>query len=112
MRTTLRLTAATAAGTVAAGLLAGCGSAAAPPPPQVIRGVAARVPAASAVPYGRADTAFGLAVLGAECRADPQGNQVLSPSSLATGLGMAYLGARGGTALAMAKALHLPTAGG
>jgi serine protease inhibitor len=112
MRTTLRLTAvATAAGAVAAGLLAGCGSAA-PPPPQVIRGVAARVPAASPVPYGRADTAFGLAVLGAECRANPQGNQVLSPASLATGLGMAFLGARGGTARAMARALHLPAASG
>ena len=51
-------------------------------------------------------------MLGAWCRADPQANLVLSPSSLASGLGMAYLGARGGTARAMARALHLPTAGG
>jgi len=51
-------------------------------------------------------------VLGVWCRADPQANLVLSPSSLASGLGMAYLGARGGTARAMASVLHLPAAGG
>jgi serine protease inhibitor len=34
------------------------------------------------------------------------------PSSLASGLGMAYLGARGGTARVMAGVLHLPVAGG
>jgi serine protease inhibitor len=39
-------------------------------------------------------------------------SRVLSPSSLASGLGMAYLGARGGTARAMAGVLHLPAAGG
>jgi serpin B len=37
---------------------------------------------------------------------------VFSPASLATGLGLAYLGARGGTAQAMASVLHLPAAGG
>ena len=58
------------------------------------------------------DTAFGLDVLGTWCRADPQANLVLSPSSLASGLGMAYTGARGGTARAMAGVLHLPAAGG
>jgi serpin B len=63
-------------------------------------------------PYGAADTAFGLGVLGAWCRADPQANLVLSPSSLASGLGMAYLGARGATAQAMAGVLRLPAAGG
>ena len=63
-------------------------------------------------PYGAADTAFGLDVLSAWCRADPQANLVLSPSSLASGLGMAYLGARGGTARAMAGVLHLPATGG
>ena len=62
-------------------------------------------------PLGTADTAFGLGVLGAWCRADPDANLVLSPSSLASGLGMAYLGARGGTARAMAGVLHLPAAG-
>ena len=63
-------------------------------------------------PYGAADTAFGMDVLGAWCRADPDGNVVLSPTSLATSLGMAYLGARGGTAKAMAAVLHLPAATG
>ena len=74
----------------------------------VARGVAAREPAVSPRPLGTADTAFGLGVLGAWCRADPDANLVLSPSSLASGLGMAYLGARGGTARAMARVLHLP----
>jgi hypothetical protein len=88
-------------------LAAGCGSgpgrpARPQPAPAVIRGVAAREPAADPRPYGPADTAFGLDVLGAWCRADPQANVVLSPESLASGLGMAYLGARGGTALGMA----------
>jgi len=101
------------AGVAAAALLAAaCGSAPAPAAPSpVTRGVAAREPAANPRPYGAADTAFGLAVLGAWCRQDPQANLVLSPASLATGLGLAYLGARGGTAQAMARVLHLPPAG-
>ena len=101
-----------ATGAVMAGLLiAGCGSAAVQPP-VMAHGVAAREPLVDPRPYGAADTAFGLDVLGTWCRADPQANLVLSPSSLASGLGMAYLGARGGTARAMASALHLPAAGG
>ncbi|MGD0375305.1 MAG: serpin family protein [Streptosporangiaceae bacterium] len=113
MRNSLRVF----AGVTAAALLAaGCGSATAPGPeasqPIVSRGVAIREPAADPRPYGAADTAFGLAVLGAWCRADPQANVVFSPASLATGLGLAYLGARGGTAQAMAAVLHLPVAGG
>jgi serine protease inhibitor len=72
------------------------------------RGVAYAVPAVSARPYAAADLAFGLDVLGASCRPDPLANIVLSPSSLASGLGMAYLGARGSTATAMAGVLHLP----
>jgi len=110
MRDRLRL----AAGAAAIALLAaGCGSAAspAPPAPGVTRGVAFRVPAADPRPYGAADTAFGLDVLGAWCRQAPTGNVVLSPESLATGLGLAYLGARGATASAMARVLHLPPAG-
>ena len=102
--------------TAAALLAAGCGSAGGPGPkvslPDVSRGVAIREPAADPRPYGAADTAFGLAVLGAWCQADPQANVVFSPASLATGLGMAYLGARGGTARAMASVLHLPVVGG
>jgi serine protease inhibitor len=86
---------------------AGCGSA-----PVYAHGVAASVPAASARPYGAADTAFGLDLLRAWCRASPQTNLVFSPSSLATGLGMAFLGARGSTAKAMAAVLRLPATAG
>jgi serpin B len=92
----------------------GCGSATVPPrqsPPVISRGVAVREPAADPRPYGAADKAFGLDVLGAWCRADPRANVVLSPSSVATGLGMAYLGALGGTARAMAGVLRLPAVG-
>lgn len=80
-----------------------------------------RPPAASAVltaselstlrAYGIGDSAFGMNVLSALCRATPGGNVVLSPVSLETGLGMAYLGARGATATAMAKVLRLPATG-
>jgi len=96
---------------VAALLLAGCGSGTVAPP-VVTHGVALREPLADPRPYGAADTAFGLDVLNAWCRADPRANLVLSPSSLASGLGMAYLGARGGTAQAMARVLDLPATGG
>jgi serine protease inhibitor len=106
-----------AACAAAAGVLAACGSAApaapASPPAGVTvsYGTAARVPPVSAAPYGSADTAFGLDVLGAWCRQDPRANILLSPESLATGLGLAYLGARGATAAAMAGVLHLPATG-
>ena len=101
-----------AAGTVMAALLiAGCGSGTVQSP-VMAHGVAAREPLVDSRPYSAADTAFGLDVLSTWCRADPQANLVLSPSSLASGLGMAYLGARGGTARAMAGVLHLPAAGG
>ncbi|HEV2258484.1 MAG TPA: serpin family protein [Streptosporangiaceae bacterium] len=91
--------------------LAGCGTTP-PPRPVMAHGVALREPLVSPRPYGAADAAFGLDVLGAWCRAEPQANLVLSPSSLASGLGMAYLGARGATAQAMDGALHLPAASG
>jgi serpin B len=103
---------------LAAGLavVVGCGSSSGPPVPAapaltVSHGVAAREPAASPRPLGAADTAFGLGVLGAWCRTQPSANLVLSPSSLASGLGMAYLGARGDTARVMAGVLHLPATG-
>ena len=101
-----------AAGLVLAVALAGCGATSPQPRPVMAHGVALREPLVSPRPYGAADTAFGLDVLGAWCRADPQANLVLSPSSLASGLGMAYLGARGATARAMDGALHLPAANG
>jgi serine protease inhibitor len=111
MSKTVRLT----AGLVAAGLVAaGCGTArpSGPQAPAAVRGVVFREPAVSPRPYGAADTAFGMDVLGAWCQADPHANVVLSPASLATSLGMAYLGARGATAKAMAGVLHLPAATG
>ncbi len=100
-----------ASAVLAAALIAGCGSNAAPAP-VMAHGVAAREPLTDPRPYGAADTTFGLDVLRAMCQAGPQANLVLSPSSLASGLGMAYLGARGGTARAMAGVMHLPAAGG
>lgn len=106
----LRITAGVAAAVITA---AGCGQAAATPPqpPAASRGVADSDLAATPRALGAADTAFGLDVLGAWCRQDPAANIVLSPESLASGLGMAYLGARGSTARAMAGVLHLPAAG-
>jgi serine protease inhibitor len=108
-------TAACAVATVAALATAGC--AAAQPGGQsttlarVIHGTAAAVPPASPRALGAADTRFGLDLLRAWCRQAPASNIVFSPESLAAGLGLAYLGARGTTAAAMARALHLPAAG-
>jgi serine protease inhibitor len=95
--------------------VAGCGATTpqaprAPQAPVMARGMAAREPLADPRPYGAADTAFGLGVLGAWCQVDPQANLLLSPSSLASGLGMAYLGAHGATQQAMGSVLHLPAA--
>jgi serine protease inhibitor len=113
MRNTIRgmlgLLAATAIATAS-----GCATAAPQlqtPSLTVLRGVAAREPAADPRPFGAADTAFGLDVLRAWCEAAPTENLVFSPSTLATALGMAYLGARGTTATAMARTLHLPPGG-
>jgi serpin B len=61
--------------------------------------------------FGAGDTAFGLVLLSAVCRRQPGANVVISPVSLATGLGMAYLGAHGATAAAMARVLRLPATG-
>ena len=91
----------------------GCASAPARTPAaevSVARGVAVIEPAADPRPLGAADTAFGLDVLRAWCAQYPGQNLVFSPSTLATALGMAYLGARGATAQAMARVLHLPAA--
>jgi serpin B len=88
-------------------LAAGCASADAAQP-KVTSGVAQAEPAADARPYGTGDTAFGLNLLGAWCQQDPQQNLLLSPASMSTALGMAYLGAHGATAQAMKKVLDLP----
>jgi serpin B len=72
------------------------------------RGVSHVEPSADPAPYGTADTAFGLDVLRAWCQATPDANLVFSPAVLASALGMAYLGAQGPTATAMASVLHLP----
>ena len=108
-----RIAAAAAAVVMASALAAGCGSrpASRVAPPVETRGVAVLEPAASAGPYAAADLAFGMDLLGAWCRQDPTANIVVSPASLASGLGMAYLGARGATARAMAAVLHLPATG-
>jgi serpin B len=101
-----------AAGLAAA--LAGCAStggtasAGTGPAVTVARGEAAVEPAADPRPFGAADTAFGLSVLRAWCAQYPGRNLVFSPSTLASALGMAYLGARGATAAAMARVLDLP----
>jgi serine protease inhibitor len=99
-----------AAGLAAA--LAGCGTAVRPPVtvPEVavIKGVAATEPPTDPQPLGAADTAFGLDVLRAWCAQYPGQNLVFSPSTLASALGLAYLGARGATAAQMAAVLHLP----
>jgi serine protease inhibitor len=110
MRATLRITAGVAAAVITA---AGCGPAVAarPQPTAVSRGVAASDLAVTPRALGAADTTFGLDVLGAWCRQDSRANIVLSPESLATGLGMAYLGARSSTARAMSAVLHLPAGG-
>ncbi len=89
---------------------AGCGAIHAAQP-AVSRGTAGRVAAASPRLAGAADTAFGLDMLRAWCRSQPRSNIVFSPASLAAGLGLAYLGARGTTAAAIARVLHLPAAG-
>ena len=74
----------------------------------MVRGVATAEPAVSPRPLAAADTGFGLDVMRAWCAQNPGQNLVFSPSTLASALGMAYLGARGATASAMARVLDLP----
>ena len=91
--------------------VAGCGSAPAATTAldvAMVHGVAAAEPAVSPRPLAAADTGFGLDVMRAWCAENPGQNLVFSPSTLASALGLAYLGARGSTATAMARALDLP----
>jgi len=109
----IALIATAAAGACVAALAAGCGTqpAVKPTTPQLLRGVVLAEPAVSPVPYATADLRFGLSLLDDWCGQDPEANVVFSPASLASGLGMAYLGARGATAQAIATALELPPVG-
>jgi serpin B len=107
--TVLGMTVLAVAGLAAA--LTGCGTQPAVPAVAITKGVAVTEPAADPRPLGAADTAFGLDVLRAWCAQHPGQNLVFSPSTLASALGMAYLGAKGETAAAMAGALHLPADG-
>ncbi|MFC5181367.1 serpin family protein [Actinomadura harenae] len=78
------------------------------PKVQELRGAVIKVPPGDPRPLGRADTAFGFGLLSAWCDAEPNANIVLSPSSVASSLGMMLQGARGRTATTMTRALHLP----
>src|ERR1700722_3061364 len=91
--------------------VAGCGSAPAAKTAldvSMAHGVASADPAVSPRPLAAADAGFGLDVMRAWCAENPGRNLVFSPSTLASALGMAYLGARGATASAMARVLDLP----
>ncbi len=112
MRNAVRASLAVLALTMVAGGCASAPAAAPAPKPVVARGVASVEPAANPRPLAAADTAFGLDVLREWCAQYPQQNLVFSPSTLATALGMAYLGARDSTAQVMAGVLHLPAVGG
>jgi serpin B len=96
---------------VAAVTVSGCAVAAKPhrPSPPVVL-TAGQVTTLRA--YGQADTTFGFSLLRAACAGQRDGNVVLSPVSVSSALGLAYLGARGDTATAMARVLHLPAAAG
>jgi serine protease inhibitor len=94
-----------------AATVAGCGSTPAAETSvdaAIVRGVSTAEPAADPRPLAAADTGFGLDVMRAWCAQNPAQNLVFSPSTLASALGMAYLGARGATASAMARVLDLP----
>jgi serine protease inhibitor len=91
--------------------VAGCGSTPAATTSvdaAIVRGVATAEPAADPRPLAAADTGFALGVMRAWCAQNPGQNLVFSPSTLASALGLAYLGARGATASAMARVLDLP----
>ena len=94
-----------------AAAVTGCAAARPLPPRPALPALPATLTARQLVTLrglGHADTAFGMNALAALCRAQPAANLVLSPASLASGLGMAYLGARGSTAAAMSRVLRLP----
>jgi serine protease inhibitor len=112
MRNAARAGLAVLALTMVAGGCASTTTAAPAPKPVVARGVASVEPTANPRPLAAADTGFGLDVLRAWCTQYPDQNLVFSPSTLATALGMAFLGAHGTTAHVMASVLRLPVMGG
>lgn len=73
-----------------------------------VRGRVLDVPAADSRPVAAGELRFGLRLLDAWCERSPAANVVFSPSSLAGGLGMAALGAKGRTAEEMAGVLGWP----
>jgi serpin B len=111
MRHQVRTSLGVLAAACVAAAVAGCGSAPAAKTvvdAAVVRGVATTEPAADPRPLAAADTGFGLDVMRAWCAENPGRNLVFSPSTLASALGLAYLGARDATASAMARVLDLP----
>jgi len=113
---TLRRGAALAAVFICAATVAGCGTASSGPHsrggPAQPRAVLTASQVSALRAYGTGDTEFGLNLLATLCRGQRGANVVLSPVSLATGLGMTTLGARGATAAAMIRVLHLPAGSG
>lgn len=96
------------AGVLAAAAVAGCSASgpsvpAAQPPRRQVALTASQVTTLTGL--GASDTSFGLNLLGQLCFQRPGGNIAISPVSLATGLGMAELGAKGATAASIARAL-------
>lgn len=55
-----------------------------------------------------AEDAFSLALFGRLCPSKPGANLLVSPESAAEALGMLYAGAKGPTAAALGRLLHLP----
>lgn len=95
-------------------LIAGCGQPETPSARtgtgQLLVGRAEQLPPA-ALPASRltaAEDAFGLALFRRVCTPAPGANLLLSPESAAEALGMLYAGAKGETAAAVGRLLHLP----
>ena len=93
-------------------LVAGCGQPSAPAARtgQLLVGRAERLPSAAMSPsqVTAAEDTFGLALFRRVCSPAPEANLLLSPESAAEALGMLYAGAKGPTAAALGRLLHLP----
>ena len=94
-----------------AAAVVGCGSAPAATPAVdavMVRGVATAGRPSAPSRWRRPTPGSGSPSCAPGARSTPGQNLVFSPSTLASALGMAYLGARGATATAMARVLDLP----